>query len=133
MLYRMLAGRLPFEANDPLELVLLHRNAPLPPLSQFRPDAPGRLESTAAAALAKDPSERPRDGGALLAELGAPAAMGVATSTTLLDDAATQVLPAAGAAPPPTTALPPTTATTIPPPTTDTTGATTSGLTITAP
>src|SRR5438067_2015514 len=101
MLYRMLAGRLPFEANDPMQLVLMHRNTPPPPLTQLRPDAPGRLESTATAALAKDPSERPRDGGALLAELGAPTATGIATSTTLLDGDATQVLPATGAATPP--------------------------------
>src|SRR3954453_2784310 len=46
MLYRMLTGRLPFESNDPLELVTLHRDAEPPPLTAFRADAPGLLEST---------------------------------------------------------------------------------------
>ena len=73
ILYRMLTGRLPFESNDPLELVMLHRDEPPPPISQFRPDAPAMLESTAMAALAKEPGDRPQDGAALLAELGVPA------------------------------------------------------------
>src|SRR5581483_8505445 len=81
ILYRMLTGRLPFESTDPMELVLQHRDATPPPISSLRPDAPARLESTAMAAIAKDPRDRPQDGGALLAELGAPAA-GLTTSAT---------------------------------------------------
>src|SRR5207253_7099136 len=61
MLYRMLAGRLPFASSDPMELALMHRDSPPPPLSQFRTDAPARLESTTMLALSKDPSERPLD------------------------------------------------------------------------
>jgi len=95
LLYRMLAGRLPFESKDAIELVLLHRDTPPPPLAELRGDVPGRLESTAAAALAKAPSERPRDGAALLAELGAPAGTGFTSSTAPLDGEATRVLPAA--------------------------------------
>src|SRR6478672_10401202 len=93
LLYRMLTGRLPFEANDPLQLVLQHRDATPPPIGSLRPDAPAALEATATAALAKDPHERPRDGAALLAELGVPAAAGPAT----LAGAATQVIPVAAA------------------------------------
>src|SRR4051794_5888596 len=70
MLFRMLTGRLPFEADDPMELVLQHRDAAPPPVSAYRDDAPAQLESTATAALAKDPADRPADGSALLAELG---------------------------------------------------------------
>src|SRR6266576_306136 len=40
MLYRMLAGRLPFASNDPMELVLMHRDTPPPPLAELRTDAP---------------------------------------------------------------------------------------------
>src|SRR6266540_1611624 len=54
ILYRMLTGRLPFDSADPLELVALHRDTAPPPLRRFRTDAPRLLESTAAAALAKD-------------------------------------------------------------------------------
>src|SRR5437763_828511 len=51
MLYRMLTGRLPFESADPMELVLMNRDVPPPPLADVRPDAPALLESTATAAL----------------------------------------------------------------------------------
>jgi serine/threonine-protein kinase len=101
MLYRMLAGRLPFASNDPMELVLMHRDTPPPPLTQFRTDAPLRLESTAMLALSKDPSGRPRDGAALLAELGVPTGGGFTTATAVLPDDQTQVLPVAPGAGPP--------------------------------
>jgi eukaryotic-like serine/threonine-protein kinase len=85
ILYRMLAGRLPFESEDALAMVALHCDESPPPLSRFRPDAPARLESVATAALAKSPVDRPRDGAALLTELG--------TSPPAVDEtAATQVL-----------------------------------------
>lgn len=71
ILFRMLTGRLPFESDQPLELVAMHRDLDAPPLGEIRPDAPPRLESLAAAALARDLRDRPADGGALLAELGA--------------------------------------------------------------
>src|SRR5881392_4018925 len=51
ILYRLLTGRLPFESNDPMELVLLHRDTAPPPVAAFRDDAPAALESTATAAL----------------------------------------------------------------------------------
>src|SRR5439155_2721 len=99
ILYRMLTGRLPFESNDPLELVTMHRDVPPPPIRQFRDGAPALLESAATAALAKDPAHRPPDGSALLAGLGVPGAGSLTTATTMLSSEATQVLPvAAGAA-----------------------------------
>ena len=70
ILYRMLTGRLPFESEDALALAAMHRDVPPPPLAELRPDAPATLESIAMAALAKSPADRPRDGAALLAELG---------------------------------------------------------------
>ncbi|MDX6517794.1 MAG: eukaryotic-like serine/threonine-protein kinase [Gaiellaceae bacterium] len=87
ILFRMLTGRLPFESDQPLELVAMHRDLAPPALEDIRPDVPPRLESLTAAALAKDPRDRPADGSALLAELGAAGGI-----------EATQVL---GAPPPP--------------------------------
>ena len=86
ILYRLLTGRLPFEAEDALALAAMHRDVPPPPLAGLRPDAPATLESIAMAALAKSPADRPRDGAALLAELAgaAPPARG--------DTAATQII-----------------------------------------
>ena len=103
LLYRLLTGRLPFESSDPLELVRMHRDDPPPPLTTFRPDPPGRLEAATAAALEKEPRDRPRDGGALLAALGI--AGGTMLPTMAAGDAmaATQVLPTAAGA---TRALP---------------------------
>jgi serine/threonine-protein kinase len=107
MLYRMLTGRLPFESSDPMELVRMNRDDPPPPIASVRTDVPGRLESTATAALEKDPRDRPHDGAALLAALGIAAGTVMTTATTALAADATQVLPtaAAGAAAP-TTAMP---------------------------
>jgi serine/threonine protein kinase len=108
MLYRMLTGRLPFESNDPMELVALHRDSEPPPLTQLRGDAPALLESAATAALAKDPADRPRDGAALMAALGVPSGFSSVTTTGrgFADPDATSVLPiaaapGAGAPPPP--------------------------------
>jgi eukaryotic-like serine/threonine-protein kinase len=70
ILFRMLTGRLPFESQDGLELVAMHRDRLPPAVTEFRPDPPARLESLTFAALAKSPFDRPRDGGALVAELG---------------------------------------------------------------
>ena len=91
ILYRMLTGRLPFESSDPLELVMMNRDLAPPPIAELRRDPPGLLESTATAALLKDPAERPRDGAALLAALGVA---GAAATAALADDA-TRVLPVA--------------------------------------
>jgi eukaryotic-like serine/threonine-protein kinase len=96
ILYRMLTGRLPFEADDPMQLVMQHRDATPTPIAVLRPDAPGRLEATAMAALEKDPADRPTDGAALLAALGVPT--GTTATTVLAADDRTQVLPVAAAA-----------------------------------
>jgi serine/threonine-protein kinase len=114
ILYRMLTGRLPFESADPMQLVLLHRDAPPPALSSFRADAPAVLEAVATAALQKDPRDRPADGGALvaaLAETAGPApAFLTGDATQVLQPttptASTMVAPSAAAAR--TTAPPPT-------------------------
>jgi eukaryotic-like serine/threonine-protein kinase len=98
MLYRMLTGRLPFESNDPMELVLMNRDQPPPPITEFRKDPPGLLESAALAALEKDPAERPQDGAALLAALGAAGATAMTVVAAAGAADATRVLPSVPAA-----------------------------------
>ena len=90
LLFRMLTGRLPFTSDDPLALVLLHRDEPPPLVADLRPVAPPALAATADAALAKDPGLRPRDGAALLALLESAAA-----SPPLADAAVTRAMPVA--------------------------------------
>jgi eukaryotic-like serine/threonine-protein kinase len=69
ILYRLLTGRLPFEAEAPLDLALMHANEEPPPILSLRPDAPPELEGVATWALEKRPENRPADGAALLAAL----------------------------------------------------------------
>jgi serine/threonine protein kinase len=97
LLYRMLTGRLPFESENAIELVTLHRDSPPPPIETLRTDAPIVLESTAMAALAKRPRDRPADGAELLRRLGVPTGS-VATTVIPSSEDATRVMPAAAAA-----------------------------------
>jgi serine/threonine-protein kinase len=69
ILFRMLTGRLPFVSTNAMELVRMHRDDEAPSVADFRTDAPSRLESLCAVSLAKDPADRPADGGALVREL----------------------------------------------------------------
>jgi hypothetical protein len=64
-----LTGRLPFVSTNAMELVRMHRDDKAPSVADFRTDAPAPLESLCAASLAKDPADRPADGGALVREL----------------------------------------------------------------
>jgi eukaryotic-like serine/threonine-protein kinase len=84
ILFRMLTGRLPFEADSALELVEMHRRLDAPPVEVLRPDAPAHLAAVAAAALARDPRGRPADGGALAAELGLEPARARTDAPTLV-------------------------------------------------
>ena len=96
ILFRMLTGRLPFISTNAMELVRMHRDDLPPSVADFRSDAPARLESLAAAALAKNPADRPPDGDALLRELRGAAAgdatMLLAPGTIPAASDATQVL-----------------------------------------
>lgn len=69
ILYRLLARRLPFESDSPMELARMHIQEPPFPLSEARPSAPPVLAALAEASLAKDPEARPADGGELVAAL----------------------------------------------------------------
>ena len=69
MLYRMLAGRLPYDGPSPLSIALRHRrDAPMPP-SQFNPDCAPQLEKIALKLLQKTPQTRYASAREVLAEL----------------------------------------------------------------
>ncbi|MGB2951935.1 MAG: serine/threonine-protein kinase [Gaiellaceae bacterium] len=90
ILYRMLTGRLPFEAESAVELAEKHVREEPPAIETLRPDAPPDLARLAEAALAKRPEERPADGAALVDGIGA---LETATSeTTALAAAPTQAI-----------------------------------------
>ncbi|HVF85704.1 MAG TPA: PASTA domain-containing protein, partial [Abditibacteriaceae bacterium] len=59
VLYRMLAGRAPFDGSSLVAVAMRHRNdAPLPP-SRFNPNCPADLEELALRLLQKNPQHRP--------------------------------------------------------------------------
>jgi eukaryotic-like serine/threonine-protein kinase len=97
ILYRLLAGRLPFESESPLELARMHIQDRPFPLADARPTAPAALVALAEASLAKDPQARPEDGDALVRALAAgPAATLSDAPTIVAASAPTQVIPRGG-------------------------------------
>jgi len=58
MVFQMLSGRLPFEADSAVELIQKHCFVPPPPLAEFRPGLPGEVYETINRALSKKAEER---------------------------------------------------------------------------
>ena len=58
VLYEMLTGRLPYDADTPIAVVLQHITAPLPSPRTFVPDLPPSVEDVLTRALAKSPTDR---------------------------------------------------------------------------
>lgn len=58
VLYEMLTGYTPFDADTPLAILMKHLNDPLPLPSQLDPTLPTVLEPIVLKALAKDPDDR---------------------------------------------------------------------------
>jgi serine/threonine protein kinase len=95
VLYRMLAGRVPFDGPSPLSIAMRHRkDAPLRP-SQFNPDCPPDLEEVALRLLEKDPQARYTSAGQLLRDLAVgPSASRPAPNDAQNGIASTPLLPA---------------------------------------
>ena len=58
MLYQLAVGRLPYDADTPLAVVLKHINEPLPVPRALKPDLPEGVERVIVKALAKNPDDR---------------------------------------------------------------------------
>lgn len=65
ILYEMFTGRVPFEADDAVDVAILHLSEPPPSPRQFRPDLHPVVEAVMLKALAKEPGERYPSGLAL--------------------------------------------------------------------
>lgn len=61
MLYEMITGRVPFEAETPMAVILKQVQEPLPPLSKFKVDVHPAIEAVVLKALSKDREERYQD------------------------------------------------------------------------
>jgi serine/threonine protein kinase len=58
ILYEMVTGQVPFEAETPLAIILKHVSDPLPPPSLIKKDIAPAIEQAILKALAKDPDDR---------------------------------------------------------------------------
>jgi len=58
ILYEMVTGRVPFTADTPLAVILMHVSDPLPLPSMLKPDIPEPIERVILKALAKEPNDR---------------------------------------------------------------------------
>jgi serine/threonine protein kinase/ligand-binding sensor domain-containing protein len=58
VLYEMMTGRVPFEAETPLAVILKHIQDPLPPISSIKPDTHPAVEAVLLKSLAKKPEDR---------------------------------------------------------------------------
>jgi serine/threonine protein kinase len=58
VLYEMVTGRTPFDADSPMGIIFKHIYEPIPSPRQYRPDLPDEVEQVIAKALAKDPADR---------------------------------------------------------------------------
>jgi serine/threonine-protein kinase len=71
ILFEMLAGRVPWEGDNPLSVMSQHLGAAVPPLHTINPAVPAPIEGIVRRCLRKDPDERYQDAGALLRDLEA--------------------------------------------------------------
>jgi eukaryotic-like serine/threonine-protein kinase len=69
ILYEMLTGRVPFDAESPVTIALKHVSEAPTPLSAINPDVPPELEQTVLWVLNKDPADRPVDADQLITVL----------------------------------------------------------------
>jgi serine/threonine protein kinase/tetratricopeptide (TPR) repeat protein len=58
ILYEMVTGRPPYQAETPMAIVIKHIQAPLPPPYKYNPDIPEALERVILKSLAKKPDDR---------------------------------------------------------------------------
>jgi tRNA A-37 threonylcarbamoyl transferase component Bud32 len=58
LFFQMATGRLPFDADTPLAVVLKHVNDPIPVPTAINPSVPAPIQAVIVKAMAKDPNER---------------------------------------------------------------------------
>jgi serine/threonine-protein kinase len=85
VLFEMLTGRVPYDADKPVEVAWQHVDRDVPAPSKYAAGLPSRLDDLVARATRRDPGARPTDAGALLAEVQAVRdELGTANAATTL-------------------------------------------------
>jgi serine/threonine protein kinase len=72
ILFQMLTGKLPYEADTPIGLAFKHVNEPVPSVLNLNPDLPLNCEPVIMRGMAKDPQERYTTADELVAALEVP-------------------------------------------------------------
>jgi tRNA A-37 threonylcarbamoyl transferase component Bud32 len=98
-LFEMLAGRLPYNVDTPIGMIMAHIGQPIPSLSEIRPDLPPGIQPVLERAVAKDSASRYQTAAEFAADFGAAA--GDKLTTPL------ELRPVTPPAPPPEQAPPP--------------------------
>jgi serine/threonine-protein kinase len=101
ILFELMAGRKPFQAESPFDVMRMHRESPIPPLSAAAPGVTisSELEDVVRRALAKSRAERFSTAGAFLEALEAtPEAEGSQVSSARAPGRGGRVMAAVGAA-----------------------------------
>ena len=71
MLYELLTGRVPFDAESPVSIAVRHVSEPPVPPAELNPEVPPALEAVTLRALAKAPEDRFQDADSFIAALEA--------------------------------------------------------------
>lgn len=83
MLYEMVTGTVPFDADTPFAVIMKHISEPLPRPSQVDPNIPEAVEHVILKAMAKEPDDRYQSAGEMAQALRE--AVGLAPGDTLLN------------------------------------------------
>jgi formylglycine-generating enzyme required for sulfatase activity len=68
-LFFLLTGKAPYEATTPMEVLVAHRERPIPSLREARPECPQDVDDFFRRLIAKAPQDRPMSMKAVIAEL----------------------------------------------------------------
>ncbi|MEK7411971.1 MAG: serine/threonine-protein kinase [Planctomycetota bacterium] len=78
--YYLCSAETPFRGHDSADVMIAHRTAPIPDLRKLVPDVPPAVAGLIVRMMAKNPTDRPADGGAVVEEL--ERILGLATVST---------------------------------------------------
>lgn len=93
MLFEMVGGRLPFQSESVMTMMMMHVNDPVPDLHQIRPDVPPDVVTVINKALAKKPGDRYQTMSEMVTALRQANLKGEHTGkTTIVDDSPVSVL-----------------------------------------
>ncbi|CAN5750498.1 hypothetical protein BH23ACT11_BH23ACT11_13880 [soil metagenome] len=91
VLYEMLTGQVPYDAEDPIAIVMKHLEGRLTPTKELNPDVPEALDYVTTKLLARDPGKRYASASGLIGDLKEIPAQGL---TATLPLSKTRTMPA---------------------------------------